>query len=205
MANSRTFGVRDYLRAFTARWFIAMSGPLSVPAAALAYWAENTTAKIVFGATAIGCFVFSSYWVWRIERQKRHEAEASLAEATSYIATGWGNVRVADNPAAIALFTDYGPDRNKFLALLTQNNISCWARRMTGRSDLVAVGANIWNGSGYFRFEPKNENNPGAIHQTYIHDDFSKRDIFFDLYLNLAQMKLAWPTIKLQEATEEVR
>jgi hypothetical protein len=69
----------DYLWAFTKRWFTAMSGPLSVPAAIAGAWVENPTTRILLGLTAIGCFFFSSYWVWATERRRRLEAEAKLA------------------------------------------------------------------------------------------------------------------------------
>jgi hypothetical protein len=47
-----------------------MSGPLMVPAAIAAAFVENPLAKGVFATTAVFCFVFSSYWVWKIQRER---------------------------------------------------------------------------------------------------------------------------------------
>jgi hypothetical protein len=55
-----------------------MSGAPSVPAAILAVYVENTTAKIVLGITAVICFVLSGFLVWRIERQKVVDLERKL-------------------------------------------------------------------------------------------------------------------------------
>jgi hypothetical protein len=82
-----------------------MSGPVSVPAAIAAAPVPNTVAALLLAGTAIFCFIFSSYWVWRIEREKREEAENQLATANDFALTKY-NVRVADNPAAVALFRE---------------------------------------------------------------------------------------------------
>jgi hypothetical protein len=115
----------------------------------------------------------------------------------------WGNARVADNPTALSLFREYGPERNKFLAFLTQNYIDCWARRMVGRTDLVVVPGSVWNSGGHLMFAPK-QGESGGINQTYIRDG-ERRDIFHDVHLNLAQMKRVWPNIELTEAREDIR
>ena len=59
-----------------------MSGPISVPAAIAAAYVENPTARILLALTAVVSFIFSSFWVWKIEREKRLAIEASLALAT---------------------------------------------------------------------------------------------------------------------------
>jgi hypothetical protein len=179
-----------------------MSGPLSVPAAIAAALVPNAVATLLLAATAMFCFIFSSYWVWRIEREKREEAENQLAAANDFALTQWGNVRVADNPAALALFREYDPARNKFIALLTQNQIGCWARRLVGPPDLVFVPGTVWNEMGVLDFQSKNDT-PGSINQTYIRKP--KQTLFYDVHLNFAQMKRIWPTIVLREATEDVR
>jgi|GEM_PF-4686793 len=65
----------SYLKAFTNRWFVTMSGPASVPLAIAGYFVENNAARIVLSLTAIECFVFAAYWVWRGERKVRIEVE----------------------------------------------------------------------------------------------------------------------------------
>jgi hypothetical protein len=74
---------------------------------------------------------------------------------------------------------------------------------MVGRSDLVLVPGSVWNEIGYLNFQPKNEHETGSINQTYIRK--GSDTIFYDLYLNLAQMKRVWSDINLQDATEEIR
>jgi hypothetical protein len=87
---------------------------------------------------------------------KSDKPQDQLATANDFTLTRWGNVRVADNPAAILLFQEYGSDRNKFLALLMRSYITCWARRtVAGAGDLVEVPGSIWNSGARFIFLPK--------------------------------------------------
>jgi hypothetical protein len=72
--------LKNFIRAFGVRWFVAMSGPLSVPLAGLAFWVESKTAKIGFGITALICAIFALYWIWRVERQRVLDLEARLGE-----------------------------------------------------------------------------------------------------------------------------
>jgi hypothetical protein len=73
-------GFLSFIRAFGVRWFVAMSGPLSVPLALAGYFAPGELAKIGLFATALFCAVFSSYWVWKVEREARNAAERKIAE-----------------------------------------------------------------------------------------------------------------------------
>jgi predicted RNA-binding Zn ribbon-like protein len=124
--------------------------------------------------------------------------------ASATLDEGWGNVRVADNPAALRLFLERGQDQTRFRALLTENMIACWARRMSGRSYLVRVPAQIWNENAYLHFQPKQEEgNPNVINQTYIRNG-REQPMFYDAYLNFARMKRFWPDIELEQAKEEV-
>jgi hypothetical protein len=72
----------DFLRSFGVRWFVAMSGPLSVPLALGGYFISNEIAKFGLFVTAAACLVFAAYWVWRVERQARVLAEAKLTPKT---------------------------------------------------------------------------------------------------------------------------
>ena len=58
-----------------------MSGAPSVPLAIAAYFVPSGVAKFGLFATAIACAVLSSYWIWKIEREARMHAEATLKEA----------------------------------------------------------------------------------------------------------------------------
>jgi hypothetical protein len=196
MAKGATFP--EYLRAFTARWFILMSGPLSVPFAIAAALVESTIARVILAGTAVVCLIFSSYWIWRIERESRRAVESKLEalEADDFSQTQWGNVRVADNPATIALFSAPGPDRNKFLALLTQSYISTWARPMGGHEDLLPIEGGIWQKLAYFSFAPKRDD-AQTINQTYIRRNNDNTPLYYDVYVNLRQMQRVWPDIDL--------
>lgn len=65
---------KAFIHALGGRWFTAMSGPLSVPFAFLALFLGNTGLKVLFGVLAVTCAVFSSYWVWRQERQRANSS-----------------------------------------------------------------------------------------------------------------------------------
>ena len=67
--------IKDYIRTFFVRWSVAMSGPLSVPLACIAYFISNGAAKIGLYVLALLCAVFASFWVWRVERAARVVAE----------------------------------------------------------------------------------------------------------------------------------
>ena len=75
----------NYLRAFGARWFIAMCGPLTVPFAVFAVFVPGTNQKIILSTLAVACAGFSSYWVWRVERLARNAAEDRATEAEGAI------------------------------------------------------------------------------------------------------------------------
>lgn len=71
-------GIFSYIRAFGVRWFVTMSGPLSVPLAVIAYFVQNDAAKVILFTTALLCGVFASYWVWKVEREARIKAENEI-------------------------------------------------------------------------------------------------------------------------------
>lgn len=77
--------IRKFLRALTARWFLTMSGPLGVPATAVAAFFTTGASQVAFIAAAVAAFVFTAYWVWRAEHlqvealQERLEPRLSLS------------------------------------------------------------------------------------------------------------------------------
>lgn len=71
-------GIISYIRAFGVRWFVAMSGPLSVPLAVITYFVQNDTAKIILFTTTLLCAIFATYWVWKSELEARIKVEAAL-------------------------------------------------------------------------------------------------------------------------------
>jgi len=68
----------SYLRAFGVRWFVAMSGPLSVPLAISGFFIQNEVAKLGLFATSLVCAIFASYWIWKVEREARIKAETEI-------------------------------------------------------------------------------------------------------------------------------
>ena len=72
--------VRDFIRAFGVRWFVAMSGGLGVPLTAAGVFFEPIVVKVVFFVTAVFCFVFSSFWIWKVEHEARLKAEDIVAD-----------------------------------------------------------------------------------------------------------------------------
>lgn len=72
-------GPYAFSRAILARWFTAMSGPLSVPTAIAALFVPNEIAKLLLGLTAIACLVFTGYWIWKTEREKVIELQERLS------------------------------------------------------------------------------------------------------------------------------
>jgi hypothetical protein len=60
-------GIWSFFRAFVAEWFTAMSGALAVLLSVAAYFVQNDPARLALAMTAIACFVFASYRVWRTE------------------------------------------------------------------------------------------------------------------------------------------
>ncbi len=53
-----------------------MSGGLGVPLAVAGYLVAGDVAKVILVATGVCCAVFSSFWVWDVERRGRIKAEA---------------------------------------------------------------------------------------------------------------------------------
>ena len=70
--------IRDFVHAMWNDWLARMSGPLSVPAAALAYWISNDAAKIGFVLTAFACLWVTAYRVWKPEHEKVQALEHRL-------------------------------------------------------------------------------------------------------------------------------
>jgi hypothetical protein len=66
---------RNYVRAFGSSWFVAMSGPLSVPFAVAAVYVEGNWQKAGFAVLAIVCAVYASFSIWKVERIARNAAE----------------------------------------------------------------------------------------------------------------------------------
>jgi hypothetical protein len=67
-----------FFAAFGHRWLTLMSGPLTVPFAALAVYLDQIWQKTVFGILAVLSGGVTSFIVWRAERARANELQASL-------------------------------------------------------------------------------------------------------------------------------
>lgn len=70
--------VRDFLLAFSVRWFVLMGVLLGVPFTIGGYFITGFAAQIILFMAGISCIVFSSYWVWKVENGARRKAEALI-------------------------------------------------------------------------------------------------------------------------------
>lgn len=71
-------GLVPYARAFFADWMSGMSGPLTVPFAALAIWSAQGKQKIIWGCLAVAAGLLGSYRVWQRERVANQATVAQL-------------------------------------------------------------------------------------------------------------------------------
>ncbi len=75
-----------FARALSSDWLARMSGPLSVPAAALALWVSNETAKTALGITAFVCLWATAWQLWYRERERAIQLEQQLQSVADPIA-----------------------------------------------------------------------------------------------------------------------
>jgi hypothetical protein len=196
-------GVKEFLQAFVPQWATAMSGALSVPLAIVALFVPNDFARIGFGFTAIVCFIASSYLVWRKERRGAIGAGERLSAVIAYGEKGYPNLRVADCPQILDLFIH---NDTKLFALLSSGELTSSARSNTGKSTkLVKLnGAAVWD-NHEFEFIAKgprirNDN------QTFLKIDTMNSipitTAYYDVCLNVAQIKQFWPKLSSLEPNE---
>ena len=118
------------------------------------------------------------------------------------LAEGYPNVRLADSPAVMALFD--GPERAKIIALLTEEKLSSWARESaTVAHDFVLLKGGVWVMSA-FRCDPKTPADPGSINQTYLRRRHTQNSAFYDVCMNFAQLKRAWPALEIRRTKCDV-
>jgi hypothetical protein len=76
-------GISEFLRAFTAQWFIWMSGAVGVPLTILGPFASNDLAKLGLLGTGVAALIVSAFTLWRNERILKDGALEKLAETES--------------------------------------------------------------------------------------------------------------------------
>jgi hypothetical protein len=118
------------------------------------------------------------------------------------IAETFPNVRVADTPAVIELFE--GRERSKLVGLLASEKLTAWARISASiSSDLLPLEGKIWS-THSFRFHPKNADE-GSINQTFLRIQGTYNSTHYDVCLNYAQLKRAWPHLRIHRSKCDVR
>jgi hypothetical protein len=58
---ARPPSIRNFIGSLFSSWFVAMSGPLSVPLALAALFASDKTLQVILGLTAFVCLWAASY------------------------------------------------------------------------------------------------------------------------------------------------
>jgi hypothetical protein len=69
---------RAYVKAFGHSWGTQLSGIASVPFTVAALFVDASWQRGIFGAIAVGCFLYSSYELWRNERKARNANREEL-------------------------------------------------------------------------------------------------------------------------------
>jgi hypothetical protein len=67
--------IRNFVDLLLPSWSAAMSGPLSVPLAVLAFFVSNETAKVLLGLSSFACVWAASYVLWSRERTERNKSD----------------------------------------------------------------------------------------------------------------------------------
>lgn len=73
-------GFTAFMRAFGGWWLTAMSGPLSVPIAIFGLLWTTGWLRIAFCTVAFLCWILSSWYVWRQEREAKNAKQGELLE-----------------------------------------------------------------------------------------------------------------------------
>jgi hypothetical protein len=140
----------------------------------------------------------------RAEQREAHQvglASAPKASLPAEISEGIPDLRVADEPTALALFDP--PESDKLIPLLQDGAIRSWARPMSASEPpLDVLAGSIWK-THELVFFPKGQDRR-SINQTYLRVRRKVESTNYDIYLNASQLRQRWPhiprTISLREA-----
>jgi hypothetical protein len=69
---------QNFCRSFFVEWGTAMSGILSVPLSISTFFVPSDRGKLALALTALACFIYASYRVWRVQRLNVISLEAEL-------------------------------------------------------------------------------------------------------------------------------
>lgn len=137
--------IRDFVRSFSVRWFVKMSGGLGVPLTISSYFVDGYAAKSILFLTGVVCAVFSSYWIWNVERISRLDAEAKIRAIE-------GADQTYNGPAFYSLQEafdfSYYSDESIFLAKLRDHCglgiIPSLGRKNGNHAPLEPISNHIW-------------------------------------------------------------
>jgi hypothetical protein len=105
-----------YLKAFFTDALTAMSGPISVPFAAAALWASSYWQKVLWGCLAVVSAGFSSYRVWRKERETANQKLAAKDEQISSVTQSLNDKIMAITQSLNEKITTLTQESNTFKA-----------------------------------------------------------------------------------------
>jgi hypothetical protein len=115
--------IRDFTRTMFGDWLARMSGPLSVPAAVLALWLSNDTAKVLLGVTAFFCLWVTAYRLWKAEHDQlieRDQRKRQLLDDVARLRETMVGYRIAMEADHIAQQFNEAAWQQKYNALETQ-------------------------------------------------------------------------------------
>jgi hypothetical protein len=148
-----------------------MSGPLSVPAAILALWLSNDTAKIILGLTAFICLLVTAYRVWKTEHDKvveRDEKKRQLLDDIAALREKVGDYRIAMEAEHQAGRFDAQVWQQKYEALETE--IALKIEQLSSKAEARTY---LYRGNLQ---RPSRQNRPGSFVWPEL-IDFSIRDL----------------------------
>lgn len=148
-------------------------------------WIANPLTRLVVlvvGLAIIGALLL-------VRREPKDQAPLISTPDAVPFADSYGDIRVADYPAVLALFKD--PERDKLIPLLEAEKISAWGRKPLGNPPPTKIPGTIWT-SHYLFYLPRDEE---GINQTYVRPNNKYETIFFDVHLNKIQIERIWPGV----------
>ena len=135
---STTSGIKDFAFAVWSDWLTLLSGPPSVPAAALALWVSNETAKILLGLTAFGCLLFSAHRLWKREHDKvieRDQNKRQLLDEISALRETMVHYRIAMEADHVASAFNSTLWQQKFDAL--EDEIATKIEQLSSKAEAI--------------------------------------------------------------------
>jgi hypothetical protein len=125
--------VKNFLKLFTSRWSKAMSGPLSVPFTIAAFAVNNIYGKVLCALLAIVCAVFSSYWIWKREREAVLGAQMRIDDLLT------PKIRIEHNATK-----DIGPSQVTLAAISASTTITQCRVRLINESAISIPGVEMF-------------------------------------------------------------